>query len=400
MSLIAHLSDNDRFHGFNLDYQNRSLNNAVREGRITPTDASLISSFVAERKITNNIGPKRALKLTSNLVTVRRFIPPFKEMTISDLYQGIDRIHYADSLREKTFTVNTQIDLISIIKQFTLWLLDNDEIHISEKKVKAIKRPKPVATKKASDLLTNDEIQALLSACVSSRDRAIIITLYEGGFRIGEIGEMKWGSLKFDGTGIIANVTFKTGKVRYLRLVMAKEFLIKWKSDYPTEITDDSLVFLNERLEPLTHAAVNKQIHRIAARAGITKHITPHIFRHTRITHLIQQGVNESVIKLMMWGSVTSNMFMYYAHLAGSDIDNEIFKLYGIDPKVSQITKDTVEPRVCPHCKEINSPISRHCHICGQDLTKEAVNTIEEFNKFIKENPELLYNYLKTFSPE
>jgi len=43
------------------------------------------------------------------------------------------------------------------------------------------------------------------------------------------------------------------------------------------------------------------QLKRLAKRAGIERHITPHIFRHSRITHLIKENVSESVIKLMMW---------------------------------------------------------------------------------------------------
>ena len=73
------------------------------------------------------------------------------------------------------------------------------------------------------------------------------MTLYGGGFRVGEIGEMKWERFVIKGAGVMVNVTFKTMIPRYVRLVMAKEHLIKWKSDYPEEITDDSLVFLNER---------------------------------------------------------------------------------------------------------------------------------------------------------
>jgi len=103
-------------------------------------------------------------------------------------------------------------------------------------------------------------------------------------------------------TGIVVIVTFKTMKPRYVRLVMAKEHLIKWKSDYPEKNTDDALVSINERRKTMTHAAVTRQLNRLAKRASITKDVFPHIFRHSRITHLIQQGVKESVIKLMMWG--------------------------------------------------------------------------------------------------
>ena len=244
-------------------------------------------------------------------------------------------------------------------------------------------------------MLTLEEITGMIDACRTSRDRAILMTLYEGGFRIGEIGEMKWEHLKIDGTGVIINTNFKTGKNRYIRLVMAREFLIKWKSDYPEEIKDEAFVFLSEKGGYLTHAAMARQIERTAKRAGITKHINPHIFRHSRITHLIQQGVNESIIKLMMWGSINSNMFANYAHLTGSDIDREIYQLYGIQPG-RQTTDDKLEPKICQHCKEINSPISKHCHICGHPLDDDNIRSDQEWSDFLLENADDLIEFLNS----
>jgi len=53
-------------------------------------------------------------------------------------------------------------------------------------------------TKVAADLLTPDEITGMVKACTRPMDRALIMMLYEGGFRIGEIGTMTWGDLTFD----------------------------------------------------------------------------------------------------------------------------------------------------------------------------------------------------------
>ncbi len=102
-------------------------------------------------------------------------------------------------------------------------------------------------TKVASDLLTTEEITAMVGACTRSSERAIIMMLYEGGFRIGEIGGMKWGDLTFDKWGVIANVNFKTGKPRYVRLIMSREALAKWKNDYPAKpVTNEMPVFITE----------------------------------------------------------------------------------------------------------------------------------------------------------
>ena len=64
-------------------------------------------------------------------------------------------------------------------------MINNEEITLTEKKIRSIKTPKQVPTKTASDLLTCDEIQALIEKCQTSRDRALLISMYEGGFRVG-----------------------------------------------------------------------------------------------------------------------------------------------------------------------------------------------------------------------
>lgn len=373
MSPSAILSDNDRFHCFKTDYADRAIAHAIQNSQITQDDAGLISAFISERRITNTISLKRAQKITSNLITLRRFINPYRENSITDIYRGIEKLNSSLSKRGTPFSQNSRVDIIHICKQFFLWLIENEEIKLPEKKIHAIKLPRKISTIKASNLITGDEVLALISACMTSRDRAMISTLYEGGFRVGEIGELRWGALKFDGTGVIVNVTFKTDKPRYIRLVMSKEHLIKWKSDYPEEFTEDAFVFLNERRNPMTYPAVARQISRLATRAGITKHITPHLFRHSRTTHLLQQGVSESIIKLMMWGSVDSRMLINYAHLTGADIDREICNLYGIEISTTQVSGDTLVPRICPHCKEINSPVSSFCHICGHWLDDDKI---------------------------
>ncbi|WP_292345248.1 tyrosine-type recombinase/integrase, partial [Methanoregula sp. PtaB.Bin085] len=283
-------------------------------------------------------------------------------------------------------------------KQFYLWLIENEYVAIPEKKLKALKTPHhETMTKVASDLLTTEEITAMVGACTRSSDRAIIMMLYEGGFRIGEIGGMKWGDLTFDKWGVIANVNFKTGKPRYVRLIMSREALAKWKNDYPAKpVTNEMPVFITEHQTALTHGSVAMQLKRLAKRAGIEKHITPHIFRHSRITHLIKENVSESVIKLMMWGSLTTNMFQTYAHLTGKDIDNEMLRTYGITETETGEGKTElrIEPRQCPHCKLINGPMAEFCNSCGRSLTEQATEAEDDIHDSILKNPSSLKRFI------
>jgi integrase/recombinase XerD len=307
------------------------------------------------------------------------------------IYAGISALKSGTTKHGKQFKKNTIVDHIVIIKQFYTWLIENDYSAIPEKKLQKLRPPQhETMTKTASDLLKPDEITQMINSCMRSSDRALIMMLYEGGFRIGEVGIMRWGDLIFDKWGVIVNVNFKTNKPRYIRLVMAREYLANWKNDYPfLPVTNELPVFITDRKTALTHASVNLQLKRIARRAGIKKHITPHIFRHSRITHLIREGVSESVIKLMMWGSLTTNMFQTYAHLTGNDIDNEILRTYGITENETgeAIQEKRLEPIQCQHCRHINAPMSGFCNLCGRSLTEEAVDSEDDIHESILKNP-------------
>jgi len=371
------------FHGIKEDYPERSIEKALASGQITKQDADLIREYVADSQTTRNVGGKRSQKIVFVLVNIRRFIGPFTENSIADLYSGVSRIKAGNSLRGKPFAPHTIADYIGMMKTFYRWLIDEGYVSMNEKKLDKIQIPRRSNKRTTNDLLNAGDITALLAASRTSRERAFVSTLYEGGFRIGEIGQMVWNDIKFDSVGAVVNVNFKTGIDRYIRLVMSREHLIKWKSDYPGDPSGDNLVFISEIGVLPTRAALNKTLKVLAKRSGIEKHFTPHVLRHSRITHLIQQGVNESVIKLMMWGSIDSKMFSTYAHLTGNDIDREINKLYGISNDELKATVNRVEPRICPRCKEVHGPCTKYCHNCGHSLDDDTLDEDDDLQKFM-----------------
>jgi integrase/recombinase XerD len=57
--------------------------------------------------------------------------------------------------------------------------------------------------------------------------------IYEGGFRVGELCNLHWNQVKFNDWNVVINVNDKTGKPRYVPLVMALSYLAQWRNDYP-----------------------------------------------------------------------------------------------------------------------------------------------------------------------
>lgn len=370
------------------------IEQSVTDGKITTEDAKLIKAYLAEISAETRISPVRKYKIAVQLTGLRRFLPPFREATAPDLFTAIEEIKLATKPDgSPRFKTNTQADMIRFLKRFYLWLIENDYSRIPEEKVrKKIKAPAyERMTKTAEQLLDEEEIRAMIEAAKTSRDRALIAVLYESGCRIGEIATLKWSDVRFTENQTAAiNTSKKTGKPRYIPIVSARSYLATWKADYPGEPYGDSLVFLtNNTHGPLQYAGVVKQIRKIATRAGIKKHVTPHLFRHSRITHLLRKGVPEPVIKKMMWGHLNTDMLQTYGHLVDKDIDAAIAQLYGVVTPDTE-TSDALEPRQCPRCFSVWGPTLQHCGVCGAPLTKEAAATIDQMQADVAAYPEVL----------
>lgn len=381
----------DRFHATDekyLEYARNSLQNGVTEGWITEDDATLISDYVSELYSTCSMGAGRVFKLHSVMTKWRKYIGPYRQNTIFDIYTGINNLKNAKKPDGTPMTSHTKSDYVKFLKRFYLWMIDNGYSSIPEKKLNAIHPPAVNEMSITAEmLLSYDEVKRMIGACKISRDRAFIALLYEGGFRVSELGKLRWNQVQFNQWNVIINVNNKTGKARRIPLVMARPYLAQWMNDYYFDPTGDAFVFLTTtKHEPLQYRGVAKQIGVLAQRAKIEKPVKPHIFRHSRITHLIKEGYSESVIKKMMWGNLTTKMFAVYAHLTDADIDNEIARKQGIITE-EQKKEKILEARQCSRCYTVNGPTQNFCSTCGLALTLEANKQSQDLVQTINQIP-------------
>jgi len=381
---------NDRpFHNLKLCYGSNAITEGVNSGLLTPDDAGLINKYIAELRVTKGIGDGRTNKIIFTLVTWRKFIGPFAQNSITDLYTGVEALKRART-NGHLYKQNTLRDFLNFIKRFYLWLIESGYSTIVKEKINNIKAPRrDTMTKTAEQLLTEEEVLAMIHACMNSRDRALISVTYEGGFRIQEIGQLTWGQVVFDDYGVIINVNEKTGRPRYVRLISSTHNLSSWRADYPYESSGNALVFMTAHRQPLQYATVLVQLRKIAARAGITKSITPHLFRHSRITHLMRKGYSESIIKKMMWGNISTTMFETYVHLTDADTDAEILEKEGIKSK-NNGNSSPMAARQCANCMAVNPPSNNYCSVCGQPLTGEAKRSMDSIMSDIESSPEYI----------
>ncbi|WAI01366.1 tyrosine-type recombinase/integrase [Methanogenium organophilum] len=384
------MSDVTRHSGFHLpakkyeEYAKTAISKGLAEGKITPDDAALLIEFVDEISI--NMNPQRVYKHYSILINWRTFIGPFRENQAGDLYRGIQQLKGYTRENGKPYSSHTISDYVRFIKRLYLWMVENEYTSIPEKKIMKIRVPATdEMTVTVEDLITEEEALRMIQTCWNSRDRAIISMLWDGGFRISELGTLQWKQVKFNEWNVVVNTAEKTGKPRHIPLVMSKAYIAQWKNDYPFEPVGDNHVFLTlDSCKPVQYAGLKKKITKIAKRAGIERKINPHLFRHSRITDLIRKGYQESVIKKMLWGNLTTTMFAVYAHLSDIDIDNEVALHEGIVTE-DQRADSPLEARQCPRCYTINGPTMEYCNKCGLALTKGAVADRTKIKELLSE---------------
>jgi integrase/recombinase XerD len=374
--------------GKELDRVATVLRFQIDHNGLTKEGADLIGNFVRRISLERGIAPSTAAVRAKNLTSFLKSIPrPLQECSTDDVIGALAEARA--KLSPTTFHL-----YLFVVKDFLAAIRPPGVVLAEVQKFKAGKQRE--STKTAAQMLTTDEVRAILAAAKTSRDRALLAVLYEGGFRPVELARLTWGEVKFDEHGAIVNTSEKTGKPRYIRLILSAPALAAWKQDYPEGIGPGSRVFVRLRLEggkhpQITVSGIAKVVRKAAKRAGIQKHIHPYLFRHSRITHMMEQQIPESVIKLQAWGSLSSPMLATYAHISNGHIDDVLLEKAGVVTPKEQRQR-SIKPIQCPSCSTVNGPTASYCSVCGASLTDESKarqkNISAELRKMIAEDPE------------
>lgn len=224
----------------------------------------------------------------------------------------------------KSLNPRSQARIISGLKGFFNYLIFED--YRPDNPMDLIETPK--IGRKLPDTLSVDDINDLISAIDLSkpegeRNRAILETLYGCGLRVSELVNLKLSDLYFD-EGFIK----VTGKGNKQRFVPISDINIKYIELYRNEIRvhlpiqkeHEDFVFLNRRGKQLTRAMIFTVIKQLAEKIGLKKNISPHTFRHSFATHLLENGADLRAIQQMLGHEsiTTTEVYMHInrVHLA------------------------------------------------------------------------------------
>lgn len=212
----------------------------------------------------------------------------------------------------------SQARIISGIKSFYRFLMYEDRI--TEDPAQLLEAPK--LGRKLPDTLSFPEIEMLLEAiplgeAEGHRNRAMIEMLYSSGLRVSELVELKKSQI-FTEVGFL-KVVGKGNKERLVPIGKAALHYLKLYDEHVrTHQTPgkghEEYVFLNRRGQKLTRVMVFLIIKKTAVQAGIQKSISPHTFRHSFATHLIEGGADLRAVQEML-GHESITTTEIYTHL-------------------------------------------------------------------------------------
>ncbi len=211
---------------------------------------------------------------------------------------------FVEDLNAKGVSPRTQARTISGIKSFFKFLLIEEKI-VSDP-TSLLESPK--VGRKLPEVLSMEEIDNLIDAIDLSkpegqRNKAMLETLYSCGLRVSELVNLKLTNLFFE-QGFI-KVEGKAGKERLVPIskngiLEINKYLNEKRKTLKISKESENILFLNKRGKKLSRVMVFTIIKNLAAKIGIEKKISPHTFRHSFATHLINGGADLRAVQEML----------------------------------------------------------------------------------------------------
>lgn len=248
-----------------------------------------------------------------------------KDINLKDLQNLVKWIS------EMGISARSQARITSGIRSFYHFLILEDLIQKDPSELLEL----PKIGKKLPEVLTIEEIDALknaidLSTNEGHRNKAILETLYSCGLRVSELINLQ-----------ITNIYFNEGFIRVIgkgnkeRLVPVSPSVEKEIELYQNHVRNhmdikpghEDFLFLNRRGAKLTRVMIFTIVKQLAEAIGLTKSISPHTFRHSFATHLVEGGANLRAVQEML-GHESISTTEIYTHLSNDQLKEAIISYH------------------------------------------------------------------------
>ena len=288
--------------------------------------------------------------------------------------------HFIALAREK-YTPKTVGDYGFTVKRFYKFLYygNVDKDTPWPDLVKWIKKSSKPNERSMPEFLTAQEVQKMIEAADSLRDKAMLAVGFEAGLRAAELLSMNTGDVSFDDLGAKIRVRGKTGE-RIVRLISSAPILASYMESHPFRNEPDKPLWpshaTNRRSQRLSYISWDRIIKKVAEKAGIKKRVHNHMLRHGSATEAAKY-LTEQEMKVKYGWTGGSRMPEIYVHLNSRDLDEKLAKIY--TGKALKPTEPEFSPIICPKCGEKNTPGKKYCGRCGTPLDKSILqkNSVE-----------------------
>ena len=263
---------------------------------------------------------------------VKKFANYAIPLDLSELKVTRENIsNFLSEIKDEGISARSQARIISGIKAFYKYLIMEDYLKVNPTEL--IESPR--IGLKLPDTLSLIEIDNLISGVDLSnkqgeRNRAILETLYSCGLRVSELTNLQ-----------LSNTHFKQGYLKVIgkgdkeRLAPIGGRAIKYLTIYINEVRNhqeikkghEDFVFLNNRGSKLTRVMIFLIIQQLAEQIGLKKKISPHTFRHSFATHLIEGGADLRAVQEML-GHESITTTEIYTHLDKEYLRSNIIQFH------------------------------------------------------------------------
>lgn len=244
-------------------------------------------------------------------------------------YENIQE--YLFQLSKKKFSERSQARWISSIKSFFKYLLE-DEVR-TDNPAALLEGPKLGLY--LPDTLSFEDVERIIKAIdvatdLGQRNQCMIEVLYGCGLRVSELIDLKISNINFKESYL--KVEGKGDKTRFVPLAaytssLIRDYINNIRSKYKINKKCEDILFLNSRGSAMSRVIVFIIIKELTEKAGINKKISPHTFRHSFATHLLQNGADLRYIQEMLGhSSITTTEI--YTHLKNEELRDVILNYH------------------------------------------------------------------------
>ncbi|MCX7955013.1 MAG: site-specific tyrosine recombinase XerD [Bacteroidales bacterium] len=263
-----------------------------------------IQEFIDYLKIEKSLSKNSIEAYTHDINLLYNYSQMFLNGKEPDIFKINDIENFLAYIHDLGLSATSQARILSGIKAFYKFLETND--YIKENPTLLINSPR--IKRKLPVVLTVEEIEKIinsidLSTFEGHRNKAIIEVLYGCGLRVSELIELQISNINFEEEYI--RIIGKGNKERLVpisqrALNQIKLYFEKTRNHQKVNPKYSAYVFLNRNGKKLTRVMIFTIIKQLAQKAGITKPISPHTFRHSFATHLIENGADLRSVQQML----------------------------------------------------------------------------------------------------